>query len=266
MKCDKMISFVLSLMSLVAFTNSEEYQVSWQYDFLSVIAENSRIVPDGAVYTFTNEVNDAITWNFVNYHNLVEVNTLEEWLDCDASSGITRASGTKAVTTVFTKVNKRYFICTVGGPGNSHCDTGQQKLVVNTVVSPIDPETLVPTPRFIVDPETISPTPRFPIVNKCNSLTKKACKKNAKNSGECSYVDVYSCSPKGRKNKSNKKKCKKFNNGDKSLKKKDECEDKEKKGEKICKVKKVSSLGYCVIPEKEYYVIFLPSYDFNLFK
>jgi len=249
MKCDKMISFVLSLMSLVAFTNSEEYQVSWQYDFLNmVVLKNSRIVQDGAVFTLTNQVNDAITWNFKNSHNLVEVDTLEEWLDCDSTFGNTRGPlGTKVMTTVFTEVNKRYFICTVGGPGGSHCDTGQQKLVVNTVVSPSDPETLVPTPPF--RPETTAPTPRFPNVNKCTSLTKKACKKNAKKSGECSYVDVYSCFPKDRKNKSNKRKCKKFNNGDKSLKKKDKCEDKEKKGEKICKVKKVSSLGYCRISD-----------------
>jgi len=206
-------------MSLVAFTNSEEYQVSWEYDFLNnVVKVDPRIVQDGTVYTLTNQVNDAITWNFVNTHNLVEVDSLPLWLDCYPNGIMLGPPGTEEVTTYFTEVKKRYFICTIGGPGSSHCDSGQ-KLVVNTVASPIEPDN-------------------------CKSLKKRACKKNAEESGECSYEKKkgYTCTHKGKKNK---KKCKEFNYDDKSVKNEDGCKnEKNVKGKKICKVKK-AKIGYC---------------------
>jgi len=247
MKYSQIIPCILSLMNL-SFTDAETYTIPWVYDFKNlVVLTDTRIVESvtsgGEVFTFSNQVNDEISWDFGGGHNLIEVFTQKAWLECDPGND---GEFIPYKTMVFNEGGTRYFMCTANGRGGNHCQGGGQKLVVTTAATSTDSPTDPPNSVATVVPSTDFPTDSPNSVD-CSSLEKKPCKKNKKKGGKCEYVEVKSCKYKNKELKEYKKKCKKFNNDDKSVKDEDKCLNKEKKGEKICRLKKDKKLGYCGI-------------------
>jgi len=241
----------------LSFTDAETYNIPWVFDFKNLVVLIDPFVvesgtPGAEVFTFSNQVNDVISWDFDGAHNLYEVSSLDTWLACDGSE----ANGGKFIaggnditkTMVFNEGGTRYFMCTVGGGWGTHCGDGGQKLVVTTTVSPsTDSPTDPPNSVVTVAPSTDSPTDPPDSVD-CSSLEKKPCKKNKKKGGKCEYVEVKSCKYKNKEVKEYKKKCKKLNNDDKSVKDEDKCLNKKQKNVgKICRLKKDKKLGYCGI-------------------
>merc|ERR1712161_6190 len=230
MKYSQIIPCILSLMNL-SFTDAETYTIPWVYDFKNlVVLTDTRIVESvtsgGEVFTFSNQVNDEISWDFGGGHNLIEVFTQKAWLECDPGND---GEFIAYKTMVFTEGGTRYFMCTANGRGGNHCQGGGQKLVVTTAATSTDSPT---DPPNSVD---------------CSSLEKKPCKKNKRKGGKCEYVEVKSCKYKNKELKEYKKKCKKFNNDDKSVKDEDKCLNKKKNGVKICRLKKDKKLKFCRI-------------------
>merc|ERR1712161_26440 len=217
--------------------------MGWQYNCKYVDQNNPRIEESGApgkeVFTFTNQVNDKISWDFAGVHNLIEVFSQDAWLACDESDGtVIIAQNNMGQTKEFNEVGMRYFMCTVVGQG-SHCQDFDQKLVVRTVAPSTDSPTDSPT-------DSLFPTDS-PSVADCSSLDKKTCKRNNKKGGRCEYVSVKFCKLKKKRGKKYKKACKKFNVYNSLI-------DFDKRG---CRNEKVDNVGKICEPKKKKTVVLI---------
>jgi len=241
----QIIPCMLSLMNL-SFTDAATDIITWQYDFKYVVQNNPRIEESltslgKEVFTFTNQVNDKISWDFAGVtHNLIEVFSQDAWLACDfVSDGtVIIAQNNVGQTKEFNEVGMRYFMCTVVGQG-SHCQDFDQKLVVRTVAPSTDSPTDSPT-------DSLFPTDS-PSVADCSSLDKKTCKRNNKKGGRCEYVSVKFCKLKKKKGKKYKKACKKFNDYNSLI-------DFDKRG---CRNEKVNNVGKICEPKKKKTVVLI---------
>jgi len=242
MKYIQIIPCMLSLMNL-SFTDAATDIITWDFDFKKVVKNNPRIAESWTllgeeVFTFTNQVNDEISWDFAGTHNLFEVFSQNAWFDCDGSDG-TEIIATNNVgqTKEFNEVGTRYFMCEVNQ--GFHCKYGLQKLVVETVAPSTDSPTDSPT-------DSLFPTDS-PSVADCSSLDKKTCKRNNKKGGRCEYVSVKFCKLKKKKGKKYKKACKKFNDYNSLI-------DFDKRG---CRNEKVNNVGKICEPKKKKTVVLI---------